>query len=379
VALPAALASLTLCLPAAPVPVESASRPPVLRATFAKLRLVGSVAVSPPDGQRIATGCWLRDGEGLVKWWDWPGGKERPALASPAYAARHVVFSPDGKLLAAAGQDRLVRVWDAHTGRSKYQLEGHGHAVWALAFSPDGRLLASSAPLGEKPSIILWDLVAGKPVHTLGMPKPTGAYSLTFSPDGRLLAGGGGDGLVRLWDPASGKELTAFAGQGPDSSGTLPGQNNYTGGVWSVAFSPDGQLLASGGTDGAVRLWDVAARKQLVTLPGHRGTQQGHTGDALALAFSPDGRWLASGGSLPFDAPAAPPFGEVVLYSVAGRREVVRFAAHNGPAKSVAFVGPDGAWLATSGTETDAEEDKPAEGTVKVWQLRLPAAPGGAP
>ena len=97
----------------------------------------------------MAAGCWPKDGEGLVKCWDWPGGKERPPLTGPTKAVNCVVFSPDGKLLAAAGQDKIVWVWEVATGRVRYKLEGHVLAVWGVAFSPDGRLLASAGIGGD--------------------------------------------------------------------------------------------------------------------------------------------------------------------------------------------------------------------------------------
>jgi WD40 repeat protein len=100
--------------------------------------------------------------------------------------------------------------------------------------------------------------------------------SVAFSPDGRLLASGGDDGAVSLWDSATGEALRSLQG--------------HTDWVRSVAFSPDGRLLASGGDDWAVRLWDSATGEALRSL-------KEHTRWVISVAFSPDGRLLASGGS----------------------------------------------------------------------------------
>jgi WD40 repeat protein len=357
-------ALLPLRLRANPVPVDTASRPPLLRATFSKLRLVSSASVSP-DGKLIAAGSWPRDGEGLVRWWDWPGGKERPPLRGPTNHLKCTAISPDGHLVAAAGREKIVWVWDAGTGKLLHKLEGHDESVHGLSFSPDGRLLASVS-ISDETAIILWDPAAGKKVSRLALPQDTGAYSVAFSPDGRLLASGGWDGMVRLWDPAAGKELAALKGHGPTvrKDAFAPGQKPlYT--VHAVVFTNDGKLLISGGDDGTVRFWDVAARKEVEKLVYNPDTVH-------SLAVSPDGRWLAVGGT---NGKLPDAVGEVQIYNLASRREATRFIAHNYPVRTVKFFGPDGAWLLTSGTENTEEEDKPDEGTVKVWQLRLPAVP----
>jgi WD40 repeat protein len=97
--------------------------------------------------------------------------------------------------------------------------------------------------------------------------------SVAFSPDGTIVASASGDATVKLWDVKAGKEIRTLTG--------------HAGWVWSVAFSPDGKIVASGSGDQTIKLWEVATGKEVRTLRGHALTVE-------SVAFSPDGRILAS-------------------------------------------------------------------------------------
>jgi WD40 repeat protein len=183
-----------------------------------------------------------------------------------------VVFSPDGRTLASASDDRTVRLWDTRTHKQLGTPLRGKDPFLDVAFTPDGRMLASTS---DDHTIRLWDTHTHKQLGTPLRGHEDPVNSVAFTRDGRTLASTSDDRTVRLWDTHTHKQLGA----------PLRG---HSGLVVDAAFSPDGRTLASASSDQTIRLWDTHTHKQLGT------ALRGHEDWVRSVAFSPNGRTLAS-------------------------------------------------------------------------------------
>ena len=177
-----------------------------------------------------------------------------------------VRFSPDGQHIASASLDHTVRVWET-TGECVHSLETPAASVTSISFSATDSLLAATY---SDAAVRVWNYLTGEQVQ-MWEGHEDWARTVAFSPDGALLATGGEDQTVRLWR-VNGELVRAFAAD--------------QGWVRSVAWHPEGQMLASAGDANKVRLWSREGRK-LKTLYGHEDWVR-------CVAFSPDGTKLAS-------------------------------------------------------------------------------------
>ncbi len=295
---------------------------------------VWSVRFSP-DGKTLASGS----SDYSVRLWDMNKGTCTNTFHGHTNEVWSVCFSSDGQSLATGSYDSSVRLWSVQQGTCIKILHGHNSTVFSIAFSLDDQTLVSAS---SDSSVRLWDVSKGVCVRTL-QGHNSGALSVNFnpvclrqtygesaaSPKGIncILAIGGFDGLVRLWDVASGYYTK-----------TLQGHTDW---IWSVSFSPDSSLLASGSNDKSIKLWDVISGDCITTI-------NDHSGGVISVTFSPDGQTLAS----------ASRDMSVKLWNIQEHKCIKTLEGHTNAIWSVSFS-PDGNTLVTGSDDC----------LIKLWDV----------
>ena len=222
-------------------------------------------------------------------------------------------FTKDGKFLVSAGADNKMVIWNAHDGRPLRKLEGHENEVNSVRCSPNGQYVLSGS---DDYSVRLWDLPSGKPLRVLAGHKKH-VTEVDIHPDGMLGLSCAQDGTLRKWELATGELIETFVWEegltgmeiSPDGSqvvacdregrilfldfqglhleDVIPGHSDQAA---VVTFSPDGSLVASGGRDSKLLIWDVSQREVI------REIEKADVASVESLSFSPNGRSIASGG-----------------------------------------------------------------------------------
>jgi WD40 repeat protein len=297
---------------------------------------VSRILCLAPDSKSFAIGT--RD---CISLWDLEGPTERAVIpvqdgdpdegswirfSGGAHGARVMSFSADGKSLISAAYVGTVRVWDVASGRLRQSFKIPEPRATCAGLSPDGRTAAAGVANG----IRVWDVETGRSKDLAAVDGSLGFAGIAFAPDGKTLAAYRGVTIVVL-DVASGQ-----------TTATLTPQDFVT----AVAFAPDGKTLASAGTDGKVRLWDVAT--------GTARELEAIRGETRALSFSPDGKRLL----------AIARYGGLRAWDVATRTVLVRREVRYGD---------------TAGVTPDHRCVVAGESALHVWYLPQPPFGGSAP
>jgi WD40 repeat protein len=257
-------------------------------------------------------------------------GELRKALDKHPTEMRMEALSPDGIKLATTRKYERdfddIELWDIDTGELTATLSGHFHGINTVEFSPDGKILASGG--GDNGWLRMWDVLSGQEIQTDGKAYD-GEYlsAITFSPDGKTIACGGYTGNVYITEVATGKCL--------DSVCFDPSYYKASIGVNSLAYSPDGTLLAIGGKT-AVGVWSVSP-------DGYRQQffEGGHSCEVTSLAFTYDSRIVVSRDN----------DGRIgVRNAMTGKLLGETFLENRHAIKSIAFS-PDGLTLASGGED----------------------------
>jgi RNA polymerase sigma factor (sigma-70 family) len=280
----------------------------------AKLKLVFS-----PDGHFLASLPQNLPGQhkGEVSVWNLQDGKEIQRWTHPFPMAASAAFSPDGKRVAFGGSQWGLVLRDVETGKEVYRLSPQG-GVFEITFSLDGKTLATASPDGV---IRLWDAATGKLLPASADTDVSSVEHLRFSADGQRLFGI--SGVCLIWDSSTGRELRRMADPKPWDFKHATYQH-------FLALSPDESLMAAAHPEEGVVLVDAATGKQKRILKG---------GDRwiYRLAFTPDGRRLVTSGEER----------KLRIWDVASGRELRAWSEQGGLTACLA-ISADGRWLASA-------------------------------
>ncbi|HKP53987.1 MAG TPA: hypothetical protein VJ183_15210 [Chloroflexia bacterium] len=301
-----------------------------------------------PDGTIVASA----GDDGAIWLWDTQTHRLLRSLTGHGeLPVTGLAFSPDGGILASGGWDRKVRLWEPGSGRQLAELEKrHTDDVTAVVFAPGGKTLVST---GREGTIWLWDPVAQVPLGVLPGGHVGAALAVAFSPrtNGSVVFSVGSDGLVRRWDLDTRREIT------PPLSARGRGVNNP---LRAVAFSLQGDRVVAAGDDGIVLMWDVDASGRDVGTSGREPKiVPGSEGMINALAFNPNGQILFWAG------------GQHTVHAWGvGNQQEYTLTGHTGIVHALA-ISPDGRTLASAGEGREAGGATPLLADVRLWDVGL--------
>ena len=233
-----------------------------------------SSASFSPDGKRIVSAS----DDKTIRIWDAETGRQiGKSLEGHTDEVSSASFSPDGKRIVSASHDNTIRIWDAETVQQIGKpLEGHAFWVNSALFSPDGKRIVSAS---WDNTIRIWDAETGQQIGKPLEGHTDWVYYASFSPDGKRIVSASRDNTIRIWDAETGQQIGK----------PLEGHTNW---VIFASFSPDGKRIVSASRDNTIRIWDAETGQQIGK------PLEGHTNDVHSASFSPDGKRISASGTL---------------------------------------------------------------------------------
>jgi WD40 repeat protein len=283
-----------------------------------------------PGGRELVTGSKDR----TLRRWDVRTGQQLDVRLGHFEQINHVAYSPDGRWIASGGGDRSVRVWRTDGGEAPSVLGNHGGWVLQVAFSGDATRIAALCKSDEEARV--WPVPARAELRVLRGHKDF-VYPVAYSPDGRLIASGGWDHVIRLWDAASGEQVGVLGAEGV----FIP---------FALAFSTDGHRLVSRSDDGKLRIWDAETGE---CLGAESCAKMYDHGSVHSVAVTPDGKRVAAGDKA-----------EVRWWDLATGQELDRLALPLEGVRVLAFRPNDGL-LAAAGDGPEIALVEPSTGRVR--------------
>jgi len=314
-------------------------------------------AAYSPDGRWIVTASEDK----TARVWEAESGQQKMVLRGHTDDVLSAAYSPDGQWIVTTSWDGTVWVWDARNGQQKVELKGHMSPVNSAAYSPDGRWIVTA---NEDKTARVWEAESGQQKMVLqGHAKSV--LSAAYSPDGQWIVTASQDETARVWDAESGEQKMELvhpdyvrsAVYSPDGQWIVTASGYWTAGVWdagggqqkmelvhpdyvrSAAYSPDGRWIVTAGGDGTARVWEAESGQQKMVL-------RGHTDDVLSAAYSLDGQWIVTAGG----------DGTARVWEAESGQQKMELQGHTDTVFSAAYS-PDGRWIVT------ASEDR----TARVW------------
>lgn len=323
-----------------------------------------------PNGDQFAVattiGIWIYDSR---------TGREVHRFEGIMGGANAISYSPDGRYIAAAHQDRTIRLWDLvriNQDIEKNTLIGHNRKIYDLTYSPDGTKLASGS---ADNSIRLWDL-KNPATHQKGriesklLPYRDTVLTVAFSFDSQLVAGGSADGIIQVWDANTGEQIYLFTEHtkpveeivfSPDRKKLVSASTDQTVRVWSlvgvggqldstishespvytVSYLSNGNSLVTGSADRLIRIWNTQTYKE------QQSPLKGHKDHVSVLDCSSDSKTIVSGS----------PDGIVFVWDVIGERKKFDISGHTGGIKALVYTEDNR--IRASGTGLD--------GKLRIW------------